>query len=1014
MRLCDLISARVGGPAKATASGERLANHLANVMATRVFAEPEQFVLELVVNACDAYRALQGREATGKFGVGMFSMFAMLFANPRAVVVITSQTETEHFTFDVCCVEGGLQVSERTPLRQPVLSADCRQRGVMVEVRGLTTSYSKLLKQLDRVRYVRGVRIVLSLAQRSEHLTDFALFDPCVRVLVSHTRVTVIDNALGFSRDTFFSVELVPSVSSKRVLRTSLREPQNPRSGPRLLQRCHTVSEFVITVNDIVVVHLETRQAYTWASVFLVQLESWTRLPLDRNDVLWHEEEVAVFEDQLRLLVTQLAMSRTITTFCDLLELLDAYTVHCQQAALTAAIVRVKRFVYEFEHVILVPSFEPRRSDEHRCQGSAHRRSEALYQALQRHLPHVKFMQHPNPRLYETERRLDALLRPRALTNVFHLKLVYPLPSLQKWTTGALSQYLFVDPALLAQPCFRETMVLSDPHTVLFPVESKAALAFHKVLVQKLWPKIPLVIFQAIANFRMTWLAKTETVRVCFDFESAFVPMFMRAYVFDAEEQTLALIRHCNAKISSLDLTEPYGSKVQMAVLTETVLFKPSKDRHIRSYDWRNWRKKGSLTRDDLGFLANLQRDLFFPLLDLMATGNLFATLYVPDFLQASLDPGDLALDALSQAGRCEFMSGLRACLTAEEALTFAALFSHCMLIPRGINLGAKGIGHFIVKEMRHRASSHELTAMLTACFRHFVSNKAITSVLQSPIVRACKEYCQAKFVRDSDEPRCLGNVHRTFVTSARSLIALAFARNLEDPAVAIEEYFASPRVESKEELRISELAVNHGTSREFMFAALTELIQNSTDARQANKPGTRHVLFDVDHQSVAVTDFVGIEDSCLLALLIPFLSTKHANNAATTGEMGSGFFTCFRQPHVRTVTIDTCRDGMQTLIRAAPVVDGESRVVDISYDVRRSSQTTINHTTVSILLDDRPEERASLLADAHTYARNFLAYHSLEVLMNGRSIQASCDVVLQSEIGKVFLLQDASVVSFV
>src|SRR4029078_13674110 len=78
---------------------------------------------------------------------------------------------------------------------------------------------------------------------------------------------------------------------------------------------------------------------------------------------------------------------------------------------------------------------------------------------------------------------------------------------------------------------------------------------------------------------------------------------------------------------------------------------------------------------------------------------------------------------------------------------------------------------------------------------------------------------------------------------------------------------------------------------------------------------------------TLQIHDPVGIPSAGLLAISIPFLSTK-TTSEIVTGEMGSGFFNVYRESSL--VRIDTIKNGSHVIIEDIPIKRG-GRVIDVS-----------------------------------------------------------------------------------
>lgn len=132
--------------------------------------------------------------------------------------------------------------------------------------------------------------------------------------------------------------------------------------------------------------------------------------------------------------------------------------------------------------------------------------------------------------------------------------------------------------------------------------------------------------------------------------------------------------------------------------------------------------------------------------------------------------------------------------------------------------------------------------------------------------------------------------------------------------------------------LQTIEIAVNEGTTKPFIEATLTELIQNSIDAsRESGVPSKVSVKLaqvkERDELCLSIIDYVGMNLDAFLYVSIPFLSTKTAS-AMVTGEMGSGFFNVYRESSM--VYITSIKNGIKRVWVDEPVRDEKGRVVDI------------------------------------------------------------------------------------
>ncbi len=215
---------------------------------------------------------------------------------------------------------------------------------------------------------------------------------------------------------------------------------------------------------------------------------------------------------------------------------------------------------------------------------------------------------------------------------------------------------------------------------------------------------------------------------------------------------------------------------------------------------------------------------------------------------------------------------------------------------------------------------------------------------------------------------------------------------------------------DERPQFQIIQIASNEGTSKVFIDAVITELVQNSVDAiRYALSEGwsiperVDIELCDRDVLELAVTDHVGIPDSALLGLCIPFLSTKTLSTLMT-GEMGTGFFNAYRQPYTKCVVIET-RD---LVIVATPILDvNKKRVLDIEYSFSViPERQNRRQTDIRVVFNDiSKEERVHVMIDATSFVHNTLGYLPSDVYYNGARVSSERVIVNESDVGKCYAM---------
>jgi hypothetical protein len=211
--------------------------------------------------------------------------------------------------------------------------------------------------------------------------------------------------------------------------------------------------------------------------------------------------------------------------------------------------------------------------------------------------------------------------------------------------------------------------------------------------------------------------------------------------------------------------------------------------------------------------------------------------------------------------------------------------------------------------------------------------------------------------------------------------------------------------------MQILRTAINEGTSKRYVEAVLTELLQNSIDAgRDILDP---KIEIEISPHNLVVRDNIGMTLGNIIALMIPFLSTK-SKSQMTTGEMGTGFMNVYRQPYtnqVRIITKDP-ETKMRYIINARPVVD-KDQVVDLEYDLIRDSwpaEDGHQGTELSIFINEmNQEDISSLISEVVVYSYKYLYGVIPNITINDDLIHREKELLLSTPEVDIYTYTDRS-----
>ena len=206
-------------------------------------------------------------------------------------------------------------------------------------------------------------------------------------------------------------------------------------------------------------------------------------------------------------------------------------------------------------------------------------------------------------------------------------------------------------------------------------------------------------------------------------------------------------------------------------------------------------------------------------------------------------------------------------------------------------------------------------------------------------------------------------------------------------------------------QLQILEIAVDASTSKSFLEATMTELVQNSMDAIRSQGVGNPRINFEIGLNSdnkpiISITDYVGMTIDNIKALSIPFYSNKVASNLVT-GEMGTGFFNIYRGSEL--VVIETVKNGNAIIIKDVPIRKG-GRIQDIEKNFIQYETKEKNKTKITFVIDS---DLSTVQSIANYYIYNVIGYMNLnEVHLNSELIVKNKTLINYNDDLEIYLME--------
>lgn len=956
---------------------QRIGDSLIKVASTRIFAEPEQSFMELPVNSVDSYRILMNKPPTGKFGMGFFSMLYWLAEQPtRFLTIETTYLENsvaKSYKVTLTWTLQGLHLNIIPLVPQTktgtLILLNCEAAPLTPE------NMERMNKHILRLADITEVNILYN----DKYLTKLPRSDKSVYIRANEVAFMVTDEAQGIPWNTLITSLLIPSSSSK-IRTPSIFIPAEP---PTIIKSGTEVSVLTITVNDIRIIRILKYYPQKEGLIFTIRMPSNTSLPVARDDIIYGKGSFE--EKNMSESISQLCMM--VLKYGDitvLLDLLDEYVKYSQQVVLQNILNTIKKRIYLVPNVFFIPE------------------GYTVYNSLRQMFPSVNFVTHPHPQIFKLESDMDTLLGKSADKTIFKLKniVTVPLTSSTVYETGGTSRYIFVkDTYIRDNPMWKKNLLSLTQDTLLIPTDVK--ITDNNYYTQKISPDLQqnTLFMHAYNVLIMTWKAKSA--KLIFpqhkDANRLILQIIVENYYRRVPDDILPFIAYLNSKISKIDFDYVYTNESIFVIID-----KPSFYKHISAPQVENLNTFKLQLKDIIQRVAYWTVDLW----PLSPLGS-----YKIPRLHIFYDLYHIA-NSINVILHNEIEDGIDMYLTEQEILTFLYIMYEFNNLYVNKTSYVKGIGRFCMEQIRHRATSDELYEMARSTLLGLIDQRLILTKVVNPVMDSLKLYLTSIDL----PPQVETKLPDGYIFSCKSLLSYIFntPHNVsidEKELSQIAQQYAT-FIPGSIKLQIVEIAVNEGTTKNFMQAVLTELVQNSIDAiRTSSQRG--NIDITINNSALTIIDNVGIPNNGLLALLIPFLSSKDPNDPNVTGEMGTGFFNVYRQPLSQMVTIDTTLNNRRVYIEATPLIF-EGVVYDIEYNIRIQKTTVFNNTSVSVKFNPCSDLIIQSITDTKLFANNYLGFTGIETSINGQQIHKNRTKILETSIGQVYLTDDRSTQSFV
>lgn len=325
-----------------TQIGSKISKSLVRIAATRIFSEPEQSILEIIVNSIDSYTLTD--EKVGKFGMGFFSFLYWLIDHPDRDVRITSKyldVSGRECEWTVYIKEIGGNLLFNLNINTNYMD----RRGTTISLNANGDSWEesvpKFRNQIEtKLSEIDSVNLDI-FENNSYHIINKTKVktDDHIDIILNSDLIRVSDYATGISLDTLLTSLLVPSISTKTISMSN-RITRDIIAGPKTRIESSDKNLFTILVGNIGVVNLEFKTNSIEKYHIFIDLPISTRIPVTRDDILIsRDSDISMLEKNLNKLVDD-----SINIYYNVYALklaLNNYSMYTQQSIIKSVIIKV-------------------------------------------------------------------------------------------------------------------------------------------------------------------------------------------------------------------------------------------------------------------------------------------------------------------------------------------------------------------------------------------------------------------------------------------------------------------------------------------------------------------------------------------------------------------------------------------------------------------------------------------------------------------------------------------------
>ncbi len=1051
-----------------------IASNIIRVASRRIFTDPYRSFVEPIANSIDSYRELNGNKSNvGKFGMGFFSLLYWLQdADSNITIESSYKISDDKYCKWSAVLTYNLQEDQYYFNLINSVNTNDKKTGATIILNinkafspyGVISSIERAFIEVKDIRInYRSYNMGNRLQQINKSINPIGVVD--VKI-VANTKIIFDDQAKGLSLATFLTKLLVPSVSTKTI-KTFIDNSimwDKPMSYYKPKSIPFNESYFIITVGDIGI-YMSRKYAsglYIWA------LPAQTPLPVSRDDIILSDPkfyEVAL-QELKRLIDITLEKNGSID---DLFDYLNTYAEYASDINIYNIIDDAKIYLTNHPDVYLVPKYMskfyndiiyPITKTKTKYISSdlinVSKLNDHLFSSFiidNTTFNNMTIIVVPNVK------KFGDVYNTGGLVNILFVDKNFIDANLTDWSDklvkiSNINLYYSVDKIesnLLLDSVIKNMIISKDKlivdyvykfKDIVSTAAQKEELRYDNIVISgdilyiELYNAIITPIYD-IGKFVKYDRKVTDTLYQIIYI--AISTLINRDLEYSNELSYIELNPFkLNSKIYELFATSITNIIDKNIPDHDVYVIKNDKERYYLLNTFMFMYKSLTETKSRTVYLFN---PIDFLIFDMTMTGDINLQKWFVDYMVDK-----------------HYIYGI---------YMMIVIHTNTMYFIENRNKHFKSMVEFIYKEISSRYSID----ILKSNIEDIISGSSTIQNLNSfmyKIYTAINQYNSIKSLQNVKfsfyDINPIKSYDTFYTFNAKQLINYIF-KNDVDLSGPINWLHNVEKDSGDIQLQSLEIAINEGTSKPFITSVITELTQNAVDASRSNitfgknnrkcknfynnsysmitdgeiKPiktvnnannpkGHETILYCPDNillyigdtstvaddtqtsLSISMRDFNGIPLKGLLALMIPFYSTKKSDEATTTGEMGTGFMNVYRQPYTKNVIINT--QDPQTCkvykLIATPIIENE-RVVDVKYQLiisNKSSKSNIElfGTSINVNLNEfSHKDSAVMITDALLFSNNFYRAINLKMSINYKSINTKLVELYNSTIGSIY-----------